>query len=291
MGGEALWDARRVPVTFLAHQAAVLPIQRRWPRCVDGVAAVAGSAAPDLAYVTRGWWGPGGIPMWFDGHRLQNVLVTGAVASIIAALTRRVVLRVLPLALWDAGSLHLHDYRTLAFVRHRWWVTFASALIGIATHLVLDTFTHEDGSGVGLFGGALSARVVVIGGRSVHGYTVLQYGGSLLMAGYVCWCVLRFGRERSFLDPRVPTARLASGATVLFWAIVGVSSVISVAYGSTRLGRLPAQREIENKSVAVISACWVAFAGLLLASLAVVDGVVEDSGGSHEIADDRRVPG
>ena len=144
---------------------------------------MAGSAAPDLAYVTRGWWGPAGTPMWFDGHRLQNVLVVAAAASLLAVAIRRVVLPVLPLALPEMGRLHLHDFRSLAFVSHRWWVTFTSAIVGIATHLLLDAFTHEDGSGVGLFGGVLSARLLVLGGRSVHGYTVLQYGGSLVMAG------------------------------------------------------------------------------------------------------------
>ena len=43
-----------MPVTFLAHQAPVLPIAQRWPDRTDGVALVVGSMAPDFAYVLNG---------------------------------------------------------------------------------------------------------------------------------------------------------------------------------------------------------------------------------------------
>ena len=59
-----------MPVTFLAHQAPVLPLKRRWPG-LDGVALVVGSTVPDLARATERL--PVlylyGTPTWFDGHR------------------------------------------------------------------------------------------------------------------------------------------------------------------------------------------------------------------------------
>ena len=56
---------------FPSHQAAVLPLKLWRPRWFDGVALVAGSAAPDAAYPLAGfvslpenhtWWGL----LWFS---------------------------------------------------------------------------------------------------------------------------------------------------------------------------------------------------------------------------------
>lgn len=39
-----------MPIPFFAHQVAVLPLKRVWPRGFDGVALVVSSVVPDLAY-------------------------------------------------------------------------------------------------------------------------------------------------------------------------------------------------------------------------------------------------
>jgi hypothetical protein len=41
-----------------------------------------------------------------------------------------------------AGPLHLRDYGVLARVRHRWWVTAWSAVLGAYSHILWDSLTH-----------------------------------------------------------------------------------------------------------------------------------------------------
>lgn len=272
-------DSDDVPVTFLAHQAPVLPIARRWPDRFDGLALMVGSAAPDLAYVTHGWYGPAGIPLWFNGHRLQNVVLLGAMASLLTVVFRRVVLPVAPLTVPDCGVFRLRDYRSLAAVRHRWWLSWGSAMVGILTHLALDSFSHSDGLAVQSVPGVLAASPFSVGGRAIHVYSLLQYGGSVVLAIYTLWCLARFGRERRFHDRSQPAASLPTRARVVFWGIVVLSGVVAVAYGSTRLDqRGPGRFRIENDSVAIVSVWWVVTVGVVLSCLVVSSAVVTVEG-------------
>ena len=47
-----------MPLTFLSHQAVVLPLKLRAPRSVSGTAPVLGSVAPDVEYY------PGACRRW-----------------------------------------------------------------------------------------------------------------------------------------------------------------------------------------------------------------------------------
>src|SRR4051812_19906912 len=53
-----------VPLTILAHQAAVLPLKLARPRWFDGTALVIGSMAPDLVFVLHG------TNLYTDAHRI-----------------------------------------------------------------------------------------------------------------------------------------------------------------------------------------------------------------------------
>ena len=270
-----LCDPGGVPFTLLAHQAPVLPLVRRPGTRWDGVALVAGSIAPDLAYVTRGWgYGPWGIAMWYDGHRIQNLLVTALAASVLAWVVRCWIMPVLPLALPNLGRFHLRDLRHVSVRRPRWWATIGSALVGAVTHVVIDAFTHADGSGVEV-GGPLQVALFQLGSRTVHVYTVLQYGGSVLLAAYTVWWFWRAGGERRF-RPEDPSARaaprlvLSPRVIVAFWTWVLACCVVGAAYAQTRSGYHYAFNRpfYGSKSVVIVSFLWVAFIGLTFACLA-----------------------
>lgn len=90
--------------------------------------------APDAAYVLDG----SGLPVWPFSHELLGLLgwclpLTLAGTWIIRAAAPRVAAH-LP----AAGPLALRDYGAIAKAGHRWWVTAWSALIGAASHLLLD---------------------------------------------------------------------------------------------------------------------------------------------------------
>lgn len=127
-----------MPVTVPAHQAVAV-VKLRWPRGFDGVALVVGSVSPDLAYAFIPWIE---IPSHTPAALLYWCL---PVTLAVSWLLRRFALRgaaYLP----DLGVLRIRDYAGCAQVRHRWWVTLSSALLGAASHILWDFFTHDTGA-------------------------------------------------------------------------------------------------------------------------------------------------
>ncbi|RMI31402.1 DUF4184 family protein [Nocardia stercoris] len=132
-----------MPLTFPSHALAVLPLKIRWPRRLDGVALVVGSAVPDAAYPVAGmfsmwethslvallWWC---LPVGFAG----TAVIRWAAPQIAAQLPR-------------LGGFDLPAYGVLGAVRHRWYVTGYSILLGALTHDFWDGFTHDPGGGHG----------------------------------------------------------------------------------------------------------------------------------------------
>lgn len=119
-----------MPLTIPTHPIAVVPLKIWRPRWFDGVALVIGTMAPDLAYAIYGF---GILPRT---HNLPSLVWWSLPVTLV--LTR--------LVRWAApgvaGHLRLGDYGVLGTVRHRWYVTVGSALLGAFSHLVWDAFTH-----------------------------------------------------------------------------------------------------------------------------------------------------
>ncbi|MEV7359369.1 DUF4184 family protein [Kitasatospora sp. NPDC091276] len=143
----------------LAHPAAVLPLLRR---PFSRAALVAGAVAPDLPYfvVTTGL--PVSAQSWYEpfvnattSHSAPGaVTVALPYALALWGLLRageRPLASLLPLPLPEPVPVPLPEpsaasrLRTAgALARRAGWIVL-SALIGIATHLVWDAFTHFDG--------------------------------------------------------------------------------------------------------------------------------------------------
>ncbi|MFD5433699.1 DUF4184 family protein [Kitasatospora sp. NPDC127067] len=131
----------------LSHPAAVLPLMRR---PFGRTALVAGAVAPDLPYflVTTGL--PVSAQSWYEPfanatttHGVSGVVgVTLPYALLLWALlraARRPLLSLLPSsAPWPPPGVACSP------VRRAGWIVL-SALVGIASHLVWDAFTHVDG--------------------------------------------------------------------------------------------------------------------------------------------------
>jgi hypothetical protein len=125
-----------VPATFPSHAAAVLPLKLWRPDRFDGVALVIGAAAPDLPYAV----GSCRPPLTY-GHTWWGVLASVPATMVAARLVR-----------WSAPTVAAHlpgfgpfavgDYGALGGVRHPWWVTACSALLGAASHVAWDHVTH-----------------------------------------------------------------------------------------------------------------------------------------------------
>ncbi|GAA2583061.1 DUF4184 family protein [Dactylosporangium fulvum] len=121
-----------MPSTLPTHPLAVLPLKVWRPRWFDGVALAAGACAPDTAYAFAG------IGVTIRSHTLLGSLWWSLPAALFTAwLIRRGAPTV-------AAHLpgFLREYGVLGRVRHAWWVTVLSALLGVASHLLWDLVTH-----------------------------------------------------------------------------------------------------------------------------------------------------
>ncbi|MEV7598770.1 DUF4184 family protein [Kitasatospora sp. NPDC089797] len=131
----------------LSHPAAVLPLLRG---PFSRAALVAGAVAPDLPYFVSTTGLPVSAQSWYEPF--VNATTTHAVSGVLTVtLPYTLLLWGLLLAAHrpSAGLLRLPvdppPARSVgASARRAGWVLL-SALLGIATHLVWDSFTHYDG--------------------------------------------------------------------------------------------------------------------------------------------------
>jgi hypothetical protein len=110
---------------------AVLPLKLWRPRWFDGVALAVGAAAPDIAYVL-------GDLLTVRSHTIAAAFWWGVPVTVLTAWLIR--LGAPAVAAHLPGSLR--DFGALRRVRHPWWVTVTSALLGDASHLLWDLVTH-----------------------------------------------------------------------------------------------------------------------------------------------------
>ena len=162
----------------LAHPAAVLPLRRYSPRWLSFPALVIGSLTPDAGYLF------GSLPGGAVSHRLSGsflfCLPVGIVLMVLFYWLRGPLARLLPepyqqalmpLCQRPAGPL---------------WAILISLLVGAWTHLLWDSFTHNDGWFVQHLP-ALQSVVIQAAGRTARVCHLLWYGCSF--AGVV-WLFL-----------------------------------------------------------------------------------------------------
>ena len=156
----------------------------------------------------------------------------------------------------------------LSRVRHHWWVTAYSALVGVVTHVVLDAFTHSNGFVVEQFG-FLQAHLVTVAGVELAFYKLLQYGGRVAFTVITAVYLVRIGRDRLFLDPSVTRPTITRTGRVVVWGITLVGFALAILYAIDRSGlhHVVGIRIEGSASVVVIAFAWVAFLGMVVACL------------------------
>lgn len=170
----------------LSHAAAVLPGIRRNGTARGPLLAsalVAGSFAPDMTYyadtavpgamefgrVTHAWW----------GVLTVDVLITGAVVALWLLLREPLVALVPRAAQGRVYAFVRGERRTWRAVDGAWFVV--SAVLGAATHVVWDAFTHH---------GRWGTRLVPVLGEQAGGFGVfqiVQYGSSAVALTVLAW--------------------------------------------------------------------------------------------------------
>ncbi|GAA2338550.1 DUF4184 family protein [Dactylosporangium salmoneum] len=212
-----------MPATFPSHAAAVLPLKAWRPRAFDGVALVIGAAAPDLPYALGGC-----RPPYTYGHSWWGVLASVPATMAATALVRRAAPQV---------AAHLPgaaDFGALGGVRHPWWVTAGSALLGAASHVAWDHVTHASvpGTRVGL---PVLSREVLPG---VPAWMPLHLASSAAGAAGALALTARMTRRgsiRAWHGP-APVVRRRPG---LFWG----TAAVTAAAGTAAAAMAPADRD------------------------------------------------
>ncbi|MCH0539863.1 DUF4184 family protein [Streptomyces sp. MUM 203J] len=249
----------------LSHAAAVLPgIRRsgagRGPLVAS--ALVLGSFAPDMTYFADSVL-PGAMSFGAVTHSLWGVLTVDAVtAGALAGLwltVREPLLALLP-GRWR-GGLHAllrgSPWRERRPVALAVWF-YVSAVLGSATHVVWDLFTHPGRWGTR----ALPVLAETMGGFPV--YTYVQYGSSALALLLLGWYV--YGGLR-----RAPAGAAGDGAAEPppaltrrgRWLAVGVLAVCVAAGALHRCLRWYAYwGRVETPLDIIPTACFGAGAGL-----------------------------
>ncbi|MFI9471781.1 DUF4184 family protein [Streptomyces sp. NPDC052492] len=249
----------------LSHAAAVLPAVRtdgggRGP-LVPAV-LIAGSFAPDMTYYAASAV-PGAMEFGDVTHAARGVFTVDVVIAWVLVglwlLVREPLVALLPRARQGRVAALTRCGAPRARVRPslvaRWYV---SAVLGVATHVVWDAFTHHDRWGTRL----VPVLGEEIGGSPVYWYA--QYGSSAVAAVVVALFVARAVRRA------VPAATGPSAVPVLSagdrWGALALIGGCALVAAALRASRWWAHWGSVAKPYELIpTVCFGAGAGLVLA--------------------------
>ena len=206
----------------LAHPAAVLPLRRYCARWLNFPALVIGSLVPDAAYVFRG------EEISTFSHQVLGSIAFGLPAGLLMLAVFH-FFRVTAVAMLPDPGRQLFltlCYRPIGPL----WLAAASLIIGISTHVLWDSFTHNDGWIVGHLS-ILRAPVFIFAGRTARVCHVLWYASSLAGIG---WIVIAFEKWKWAHEPgmgRIPVRGLIRYAILLSILVVPVALVRHLVRG------------------------------------------------------------
>ncbi|MDX3661242.1 DUF4184 family protein [Streptomyces sp. ID05-26A] len=236
----------------LSHPAAVLPLVRR---PFNAVALVAGSVASDMAYFVAAVGIPLSAQSWYEPF-LNATTTHSPAGAVTVDLVYGLALCGLVFAARRPFGVLLPDGpaspRLGALAVRAWWV-LASLLIGIATHLLWDSFTHAGGDAIS----HLSFTESTAAGGLTWG-ELLQYvstAGGLAAIGWYLW------RRRSRWATQDPAIRrhrrlltVGLAVAVLLGAALGAVGVLT-----DDLGDLTTAEVVRHVVYAAAKAAGAAF--------------------------------
>lgn len=221
-----------------SHVAAILPLAGRRDRGLPLAALAAGSMSPDLPYFQP-------VADWR--------LISPPTHSLAGIISWDLLFGVAMWAVWRAGAEPLHDLAPDA-IRRRWrpahWPTkvagwlivIASVLVGAATHVLWDEFTH-----LGRFGTtyipAIAASYPMPWGQ-FPGYRLLQYASGAIGLAIIFWVAACQPSAEPEPRPRPTLAR----ATAWFVPLAALTAAV------IRVARLEDSSDLRAMAFAAITA-------------------------------------
>jgi hypothetical protein len=201
-----------MPLTF-SHPAVVLPAKFLPERWVSMTGLIVGSVSPDFEYFIRmkvesnfshTWLGM----LWFDFP--LSIILT----FIYHVIVRNSFISNLPVFLRSRLSRYL-NFNWLNYYKHHFFQVCICILVGIATHIFWDSFTHPHGDFVKIIP-ALKETTVIFGMHTTV-YDLLQNISSFVGGIIVLYAILKMPRTKEFASPHHP---------FYYWFIVIGSGII-----------------------------------------------------------------
>ncbi|WOV86919.1 DUF4184 family protein [Sporosarcina oncorhynchi] len=197
-----------MPLTF-AHPAVALPFSRN-SKYVNFLALVLGSMAPDFEYFLRGK--PNGeIGHTFVGFLVLNLPIVLIVYFVYLTYIHKALFSHLPSILQDTYSQKVDSSRWLKAV-----VFLYSALFGMLTHVVWDSFTHVSGYMVKKL--SFLSNTVHFLSFDIPIFKILQHGSTLVgIALIIGYMYFRTAKNRC---TRNKTA--TSQQKIIYWGLIAL---------------------------------------------------------------------
>jgi hypothetical protein len=200
-----------MPFTF-SHPAIVLPLKINPKSALSLTGLVAGSVTPDFEYFIRMKGESiyshtfGGI-FWFDLP--LGLLLTFIYHNIV----RNAFITNLPPILNNRLN-NFKSFNWIEYFKRNWFMVLVSIVIGAASHLFWDSFTHPTGYFVER-SKLLQSSTTIFKGR-VHLFTILQHLSSLIGGVIVLWAIFSLKSK--------PSAQ--SDKKARYWLSVSVITLI-----------------------------------------------------------------
>jgi hypothetical protein len=212
-----------MPFTF-SHPAAIVSftyLPRKW---ISLTGLIVGSVIPDFAYFT-------GLGFSSEiSHSIRGIFSINFPIAIVVAFTYHLLVR-------DALIMHLpysFKCRFLVFTRFDWCqyaknnpiVIFFSVLLGILSHLMWDSFTHEDGFFVKQWP-LLQMNTSML--WQIQMYRVIQHISTVLGGVIVTISVFRFKRDEKVVRGEY-LWRYWGIFMLIVMLVVGIKSLMGLNY-------------------------------------------------------------
>jgi hypothetical protein len=226
-----------MPFTF-CHPAIILPLSRLSPRWFSLTGLVVGSLTPDFEYFLR---------MRMAGaysHTLQGMVVFCLPVGILLPfffhnVVRNSLFKNLPSFL-RSRLIQFTTFDWNQYFWKRWFTVALSVLVGAASHLFWDGFTHAHGYFVTKF--PLLASNMHLGALEIELFRALQHL-STLVGGIVIVAAILSLPKRETGNPIVGSRK--------YWTVFTVVAVMIIAVALVSAARMPGTTSV---IVIVISA-------------------------------------
>jgi hypothetical protein len=204
---------KKMPLTF-SHPALILPAKYLPAKWISMTGLIIGSVAPDFEYFIRmrveslyshTWTGM----FWFDLP--LSLLLTFIYHYII----RNSFICNSPVFLKKRLSRYI-DFNWMDYFKHHFFTVIICLLVGIASHIFWDGFTHPHGDFVKML--PFLHETMTFSGIHIPNFKVAQYISTILGGIIVFYAILRIPKATSYAKSRNP---------VYYWFIVIGTGIVA----------------------------------------------------------------